>query len=158
MRVRNWHYGPIAGAEGSPTLDPLKSKLISTDKDRLDETTTSPPGMREGSLQQIAGGVVRTLVHQNRRRFTPTHIRSHAVDEIWMVKGLPWVRISLLPRGTEQEVLRSIQSSQKHLRGAGLQMVMACLTRIDPDGRGLPPAQSAANDCHRITTEDSGPG
>jgi hypothetical protein len=46
--------------------------------------------MREAVCNKIAGGV--PSVHTN-------HIRT-AEDEIWMVKGLPWVRISLLPRRT----------------------------------------------------------
>jgi hypothetical protein len=67
-----------------------KSKLIATDKNRLDATTTLPPGMREAVCNKIAGGV--PSVHTN-------HIRT-AEDDIWMVKGLPWVRISLQPRRT----------------------------------------------------------
>jgi hypothetical protein len=46
--------------------------------------------MREAVCNKIAGGV--PSVHTN-------HIRT-AEDDIWMVKGLPWVRISFLPRRT----------------------------------------------------------
>jgi hypothetical protein len=88
-----------------------KSKLISTEKDWLDAATTLPPGMREGSLQQIAGGVVRTLIHQKPSPVHTNPYSSHAEDEIWMVKGLPWVRISLPVRRTDLETLRSIMNS-----------------------------------------------
>jgi hypothetical protein len=58
------HHRLTAGAQGLPTFEPVtESKLIATDKNRLDKGTTSPPGMREAVFNKIAGGA--PPVHTN---------------------------------------------------------------------------------------------